>query len=221
MHNTNGTVYTTLHKDISDSQALRAPQETKLGNAALSEIGKLVTSINWKGTASFYIHQLTGPGDLVYLIQVLPNKMVDFWKTGWRVAFQKGDDGYTCSNLLASEMHHQFPHQDTRAFPHTSSSDDSEDVKDRGKRPDREKDAEDRRKRSNQEEEVPALDDCSRLCEQRQDTTTSASPGPMVLQHPFGVTCERTLHSLRTVELMDSCIDLVIIYSSMNMYDET
>ena len=50
MHNTNGTVYTTLHKDISGSQALRATQETKLGNAALSEIGKLVTSINWKNS---------------------------------------------------------------------------------------------------------------------------------------------------------------------------
>ena len=105
--------------------------------------------------------------------------MMDFSKTGWRAAFQKRDDGYTCSKLLASGMHHQFPHQDTRAFLNTSSSsDDSEkDVKDRGKRPDREKDAEDRRKRSNEEEEAPVLDDCSRVCEKSQDTTTAATPG--------------------------------------------
>ena len=44
MYNTNGTVYTTLHKDISGAQALRVPQETKLGNAALSV---LVENVLW------------------------------------------------------------------------------------------------------------------------------------------------------------------------------
>ena len=39
MHNTDATAYTTLHKDITGSQALRAPQETKLGNAALFKMG--------------------------------------------------------------------------------------------------------------------------------------------------------------------------------------